>query len=434
MKKVLTGLIPLILFLSQDGLANPFTTEKWVTKNGVPVVFYPAMEVPMLDINLAFAAGSAYDGAHYGLSALTAHLLNQGSAGQDATAIAESLADKGAQFSTETSKDMVVFNLRTLSRQDALEQSIKTFSQIINHPDFPEESFNREKKQLLMTIEQAKESPDEIANLNLFKSMYPNHPYAHAVNGTSTSLERLTKDEVTHFYKRYYNAENALLVLVGAIDSPSAHQLAEMITKELPKGQHAALIPKARPLAKATDITIPFPSSQTVIRLGQIGIDHHNPDYFPLMVGNYILGGGSLVSRLAVEVREKKGLTYGITSELVPMSGEGPFIIGFSTKNEQASKALTITKDTLQKFLVEGPSQKELEAAKLYITGSFPLSLASNRAIANLLLRMTFYNLPEEFLTTYVAKINAVTTKEIKEAFKKQVNSKALSLVKVGSS
>ena len=424
----------LIVLCAQNVSANTFKTEKWLTKNGVQVVFYQAMEVPMLDISMAFAAGSAYDGTQYGLSALTAHLMNQGNGGKDATAVAEALADTGAQFDAETSRDMTVFSLRTLTSKDALEQSTQVFNQIINHPDFPDEAFENEKQQQLMAVEQVDESPDDVASLNFFKTLYQEHPYAHPVNGTIPTLSDITKKQVVEFYKHYYVANNALLVMVGALDNKQAHQLAEQLTQDLPQGKSAGTIPKANQLSNAEQINIPFPSSQTVVRLGQVGIDHHNPNYFPLIVGNYILGGGALVSRLAVEVREKRGLTYGVDSQFVPMPGEGPFIISLSTKNDQATNALDITHNTLSRFISNGPSKEELDSAKKYLTGSFPLSLASNRNIAGLLLRMAFYHLPDNYLDTYVQRINAVTHDEIKQAFKEQVNPDKLLLVTVGQS
>lgn len=429
-----TFIIAIIISLSQPLFANTFKTDKWQTANGVRVVFYQAMEVPMLDISLAFTAGSAFDGEYYGLSALTTQLINQGNAGKDATTIAQNLADTGSQFSAETNRDMVVLNLKTLTSEEPLEQSINTLSTIISKPDFPENSFQTEKKQLLMAIEQSEESPDEVANVRFFNTLYKGHPYAHPVNGTKESLNAIKKQQVIDFYKHYFVASNAVLVLVGAIDQQKAHQLAEQLTQELPQGHPALPIPKAEQLTKAEKIHIAFPSSQTVVRLGQIGIDHQNPNYFPLMVGNYILGGGGLVSKLGIEVREKRGLTYGVTSQFVPMPGNGPFLISLSTKNNQAATALKVTEDTLNRFINEGPDKQELEAAKQYMTGSFPLSLASNHAIATVLLRMAFYNLPDNYLDNYVAQINAVTIDGIKHAFQQQIHPEQLLLVTVGKS
>jgi zinc protease len=424
----------LLISLSPFASANSFKTEKWVTKNGVPVVFYKAMEVPMLDVSIAFAAGSAYDGNQFGLSSFLTHMINQGNAGKDATAIAEALADTGSQFDTESNRDMVIFNLRTLTSKEALDRSTTIFNQIINHPDFPNEAFESERKQLLMTIEQSDESPDDVANLNLFKVLYKNHPYAHSVNGTTSTIKAINKSQLIDFYKKYYVAHNAVVVIVGAVDSPKAHQIAEQLTQDLAKGSPAASIPRAKQLTKSEKINIQFPSSQTIIRLGQIGIDHQEPNYFPLMVGNYILGGGALTSRLATEIREKRGLTYGINSQFTPMPGNGPFLITLSTKNDQAQKALKIIEDTLRLFIANGPDKQELEAAKKFLTGSYPLSLSSNRAIATVLVRMAFYHLPDSYLDTYVDKINAVTVDEIKRAFKQQVDPDKLLLITVGRS
>ena len=419
---------------NQTAFANTFKTEKWSTQNGVSVVFYQAMEVPMLDLSMAFAAGSAHDGQQFGISALTTNLLNQGSDGLDASAIADALAENGAQFSAETSRDMVVFNLRTLTSKDALDQAIKTYTQIIGHPAFSDEAFTREKQQLLMAIEQAQESPDDVANISFFNNLYGDHPYAHPVNGTEATVKLLQKNQIINFYKQFYVPENAVLVMVGAIDNQRAHQIAEQITNPLKHGKAADLTPKAKPLSKANTIHLPFPSSQTMVRLGQIGITHQNPHYFSLVLGNYILGGSSLVSRLGTEVREKHGLTYGIDSQFVPMPGEGPFLISLSTKKQEVNKAIGMTNEVLRNFIKEGPDQNELDAAKQYLTGSFPLSLSSNKTIATLLLRMAFYHLPDDFLDTYVQRINAVTISEIKDAFNEQINPNKLLMVTVGRS
>lgn len=424
----------LLVFSTQTLWANQFKTERWETKNGVRVVFYQAMEVPMLDLSLAFAAGSAYDGEHFGLSALTTNLMDQGNAGLDATAIADSLADVGAQFNAETSRNMAVFSLRTLTNKEALDPAKITFNKIINHPDFPDAAFAREKQQLLMAIKQDQESPDDVANLKFFNALYKDHPYGHPVNGLSDTVSALTKEQVKTFYQQYFVAKNALLIIVGAVDSPTAHQIAEQVTQELKPGKRAAPIPMAKPLDAGQSIQVKFPSSQTIVRLGQLGIAPKNPLYFPLLVGNYILGGGSLTSRLAIEVREKQGLTYGIDSQFSPMPGRGPFLISLSTKGDEAQKAIKLSEEILQQFIKEGPKQEELEAAKLYLTGSFPLSLASNSSIAALLLRMTFYELPEDYLDTYIAHINEITLDQIQKAFNENVTPQTLLLVTVGQS
>lgn len=421
-----------LFLLMNQAIAASFHTQSWQTKNGVHVVFYPAMEVPMIDISIAFAAGSAYDGEAFGLSALTTQMLNQGNGGFDASKIAEKIESTGGQFGAEASRDMVSLNLRSLTRADALKEATDAFSLIINHPDFPESVFSRVKNQQLMAIKQALESPDEVANQTFFKALYHDHPYAHPINGDTAHVSALTLQQVQNFYHRYFVGKNAVLVLVGAINTETAHQLADTLTMNLPSGQISPPVPTASPLTKSESLNITFPSSQTMIRLGQLGITHQDPLYFDLLVGNYILGGGALVSDLAIELREKRGLTYGVYSQFSPMPGMGPFIINFSTRNNKASEASQLTRDILLSFIKNGPTDKQVQAAKQYLTGGFPLSLASNRNIAEILLKIAFYHLPDDYLNTYLQHINAVNAQGIKNAFQTKILPNRLLEVAVG--
>lgn len=412
--------------------ANNFKTERWQTANGARVIFYQAKEVPMLNIDLAFTAGSAYDGQQFGIAALTTNLMNQGSAHLDATKIAENLADTGAQYNGQISRDMVVLSLKTLTERVAMKKAVDSFASIINKPDFPKDAFDREKGQQLVAINQVQESPEEVANQLLFKKLYGDHPYAHPINGTKEVVRTLKPEQVRNFYKQYFVGSNAVLVMVGAIDSGKAHQLAEQLVGTLPKGQPAPVIPKAKPLAQGEKIAIDFPSTQTVLRFGQVAIDHNTPDYFPLLVGNYILGGGALVSILSHEVREKRGLTYGVTSQFMPMPGDGPFMISLSTQNKEAATALKVTEDSLASFIEKGPSDQELLAAKQFLMGSFPLSLSSNASISSMLLKAAVYQLPDDYLDHYVSRIDAVTQTEIKQAFQKVIHPNTMLVISVG--
>ena len=431
--KFLINLVIAIIF-TNPSIANTFKIERWITKNKVSVAFYQAMEVPMLDISIAFAAGSAYDEDHFGLSALTAQMINEGSAGLNATQVAEQLAKNGSQFFIETSRDMSLFTLRTLTNNKAYQQATTTLTNMLTRPNFSSASFELMKKQQIMAIEQINQSPEDIATEQFLAHLYGKHPYAHPVNGTFSTVQELTRKQSVDFYKKYYTANNAILVLVGAIDSSEAHQLADKLTANLPQGAPLQPLDKAQPLKTAEAINIAFPSSQTIIRLGQVGIDHQDLNYFPLLVGNYILGGSNLTSELAEELREKRGLTYGIHSEIVPMSGKGPFLINFSTQHTQTKQAIQLAEQTLRLFIKNGPSEEELKAAKRYLIGSYPLSLASNRSIAALLSRILFYHLPSDYLDTYVAKINAVTITDIKKAFQQLIQPNKLLFITVGPS
>ena len=432
MNKRFLLLITLCL-LQTVAFAKPtFKTLHWQTSQGTRVVYYQAMEVPMLDISIAFAAGSAYDGERFGLSALTTRLINQGNNGLNATTLAENLADTGAQFEAANNQDMIALHLKTLTNPEALQPAVELFTSFICHPDFPEDALRREKNQLIMAIAESKESPETVANQTFYQALYQKHPYAHPTIGSRESVAELNAEEVKQFYQRFFVNNNAVIVFVGAIDKATAEKLAEQITKALPKGNKAPEVPLAQPLSEELSIEIPFPSSQTMVRLGQLGINHKNPNYFPLLLGNYILGGGAMTSRLAHDLREQNGLTYGITSQFSPMPGLGPFLISFSTKNAQTQIAANKTRDILQTFVAEGPNEEELIAAKQYLVGSFPLSLGSNQSIADMLLRIAFYQLPDNYLDTYLSHIKNVSARDIKEAFQKTITPSRLLQITVG--
>ncbi len=177
---------------------------------------------------------------------------------------------------------------------------------------------------------------------------------------------------------------------------------------------------------------IAFPSNQSHLLLGQPGVSRYDPDYFPLYVGNYILGGSGLISRLAVEIRENRGLAYSVYSYFLPMRERGPFIIGLQTRNDQTKLAEKVTRDTVSKFVKSGPTAEELDSAKKHITGGFPLLLDSNRKIAGNLLTIGFYDLPLDYLDTYAQKIEAVTIEHVRDAFRRRLDPERLVRVVVG--
>jgi zinc protease len=422
----------LCFFTSIIQAANPIATQEWKTTSGTQVIFHQAMNLPMLNIGIAFAAGSAYDGEQFGLSALTTRLLNQGNKGLDARVMAEELAATGAQYSATSTQDMIALNLRTLTEPQALHKAVEVFSSIVNHPDFTAQACDHEKKLQLMAIEQLKESPDSVGVDTFYQVLYGKHPYAHPINGKSETVRAIHPEDIRRFYRHYFVGNNAVLVLVGAIDEATAHQLAEQITIDLPAGQPAMSIPQAQALTDEINIEVRFPASQTTLFLGQLGITHHNANYFPLQVGNYILGSGKLESILGHELREKRGLTYGISSQFLPMPGIGPFIIQLATEKTKTNTVIDVTRQTLALFIEKGPTPQELKAAKQYLTGSFPLSFATNRSIAEMLLKIAFYHLPADFLSTYVERINAVTTADIRQAFQDTLHPNMLLQVAVG--
>ncbi len=430
MKRIWTVFLTLASFAGWS--AESLEVQHWQTSNGARVVFHPAMNIPMLDIGIAFAAGSAYDQEQWGISALTTRLLDKGNQGLDAKTLADNLARTGAQYSATNNQDMIFLGLRTLSNEDALNKAVHQFTLIINHPDFPSTAFDHEKNLQLLTLTKIKESPDILAHNTFYQILYGEHPYSHPIEGNYNTLQKINVEHVRRFYQRYFVGRNAVIAIVGAIDATTAHRLAEEIAHDLPAGQPATAIPFATSPTKEINIEVTYPSSQTQVRIGQLGISHHDANFYPLQVGNYILGGNGLDSDLNNELRLKRGLTYGVNSQFLPMPGRGPFIISFATKTNQTKAALTLTRETLSKFIELGPTPQQLKAAQQYLTGSFPFSYASNHSIAEMLLKIEFYHLPSNFLAMYVANINAVTGSDIKKAFQTLINPNQLLQISVG--
>ena len=406
----------ILLFSSFISNADPFVTTKWQTANNAHAILYSETSIPMLDINIAFTAGSAYDGNQFGLSALTTNLLDKGNNHFNADQIAEQFATIGAQFATSTTKDMIIIHLRTLTNKTALQQAIKTLALIINHPDFTSRTLNNERNRLLLTIKHDEESIDSIGNDAMLNAIYQHHPYAHSVIGTTKTVTNINNWHVRNFYKRYFVGSNATIVLAGDINQEQAHAITDKLLAKLPTGIPAPNI-ALPPKTQHKIININFPTTQTLLLLGHLGITYNDADYFPLLVGNYILGGPTMTSRLINTVREQYGLTYNINSNITPLLTKGTFIISLATQNQQAQQALTLTTKVLNNFLKNPVTRKDLVTAKKYLIGSFPLSLASNNNIANILLQIEFYHLPENFLTTYLANINAVSATQIQAAF-----------------
>lgn len=401
---------------------SQYISSIWHTKNNAKVFYYHTPNAQMLEINVAFKAGSMFDGKDFGLSALTTRLLHLGNGTKSAEEIALDLEQIGAQYNYNTSRDMTVVSIKTLVTPEVLNKAIETFTLIINKPNFHQQEFEREKNKQLIEIKNSLDSPEEVANQAFFKAVYENHPYAHPVYGDDKHVKAISLDKVVNFYKKYFTENNATIVIVGDVNHKKAKEISELLMQSLAKNHVKEKFPEPLAIETSENFEIKYPKNQTVIRMGQLGIDYHNTDYFKLLIGNYILGAGNLVSRLGTELREKRGLTYGVYSQFLPMLEKGPFIISLATKNSQKKLATDITRQTLLEFLDNGPSEAELIDAKKYLTSSFPLALASNHNIATMLLKIAFYNLPEDYLDTYTKNINSVSANEIKTAMQNILN------------
>lgn len=420
-----------LLFTTFAVSATP-EIERWQTDNGTQVLYVQAEALPMLDLRLVFDAGAARDGDLPGTALMTISMLEEGAAGMSANEIASGFADVGARFSTNSERDMAVLSLRTLTDPVAQKPAVELFSKVVSEPDFPEAAFKRLQNQRKTRLQSEKQSPGSVASRAFYQQLYSDHPYANMPSGTDESVDALSTAALKTFYEQFYVAENAVLVIVGDVDRKQAEQLADIVTATLPAGQQAPALPEVPPLESAKQETIEHPSTQTHLLVGQPGMTRHDPDFFPLYVGNHILGGSGLVSVINDEIREKRGLSYSAYSAFVPMRAKGPFMMSLQTRNEQADEALSVLKKTLTDFIENGPDKSQLTAAQKNITGGFALRVDSNQEIADYLAMMGFYQLPLDYLQTFRDKVNAVSVDEIQDAFQRRINPANLLTVKVG--
>ncbi|GIZ12565.1 pitrilysin family protein [Pseudomonas sp. NCCP-436] len=405
--------------------------QTWQTAQGAKVLFVEAHELPMFDLRLTFAAGSSHDGDVPGLAALTNAMLNEGVPGKDVGAIAAGFENLGAEFANGAYRDMAVASLRSLSAREQREPAMALFAEVLGKPTFPEDALARIKNQLLAGFEYQKQNPGKLASLELFRRLYGEHPYAHPSDGTEQSVPAISRQQLQAFHARAYTAGNAVIALVGDLSRNEAEAIAAQISAALPKGP--ALPKIAQPQTPApSNSHIEFPSNQTHLMIAQLGIDRRDPDYAALYLGNQIFGGGGFGTRLMSEVREKRGLTYGVYSGFSAMQARGPFMINLQTRAELSEGTLALVKQLLADYLRDGPTQQELDNAKRELAGSFPLSTASNADIVGQLASMGFYDLPLNYLDDFMRDVQNLTAEQVKAAMARHLAPEALVVVTAG--
>jgi zinc protease len=433
-KKEWLGLALWLCALWVTGAQGGPVIEQWNTQGGSRVLFVKAEGLPLLDVRVVFAAGSARDGEQHGVAALTSALLDTGAGSWDADAIAQRLEGVGAVLGSGASRDSAWLSLRTLTEADKLRVALETAQAVLVQPRFSPRDFQREKQRTLLALKQKEELPADIAEITYYEALYGAHPYAHLPNGRIKTVAGLKREDLIRFYRRYYVARNAMLVLVGDVSREQAEEIAASLLRGLPEGAAAEPLPAAAENGNGAVLRKTFPSAQTHVLAGAPVLSFNDPDYFPLYVGNHILGGSGLVSRIIAEVREKRGLSYSAYSYFQPQAARGPFTMGLQTRNNQVDEAVRVLNDTLREFIANGPTDEELTAAKKNITGGFVLRIDSNQKIAETVAMIGLYGLPLDYLDTFSAKIEAVSRDDIRRAFRERLTPEHFKTVIVGGS
>jgi len=394
------------------------------------VSFVETHALPIVDVEVDFPAGAAYaPSGKAGLAGMVAGLLDAGTDALDENALADRFADVGADFGASAETDRASVSVRTLSSEAERTTAIQLLASVLRAPVFPAEVLERERARALAGLRESQTQPGYLAERNFMAALYGTHPYAKAPS--EASLKAISRDDLIAFHHRHYVASAAHVSIVGDLTRAEADRLARQLTEGLPVGKPPMPL-MAPTLPEARTVRIANPSAQAHILIGMPGLRRDDPDYYALVAGNYVLGGGGFVSRLMREVREKRGFAYSVYSYFEPQQVAGPFRIGLQTRGRQTDEAVAVVRDTVSQFIADGPSEDELAAAKANIVNGFGLRLDSNAKLLGYVAVIGFYGLPADWLEAYPRAVAALTTAQVRDAFRRRVLPDHLVTVIVG--
>jgi zinc protease len=431
-KFLIAAACALLAGLAQAGVK----IEHWITPGGARVYFVASDALPILDVQVDVAAGSAQDPAgKSGLAATTRGMLDSGvnaaggEAAMDEEGIAGRIVDLGIQFGGGVDGDRSSITLRTLSEPEQRNGGLALMRRLLSAPNFPEAVLTREKTRTIAALQEAATRPGTLLSRRFAAALYGEHPYARTPSVESVGA--IAREDIVAFHRNNYTASGAVISMIGNISRTEAETIAAELAAALPGSAAVPAVPAVtRP--KAGTVRIPHPSAQAHIAIGMPAVARSDPDYYALLVGNYTLGGGGFVSRLMQEVREKRGYAYDVHSYFAPRKLEGPFQIGLQTRREQTDDALKVVHAVLDEYLRKGPSEAELKAAKQYYIDGLSLRIDSNAKLLGYLSAIGFYGLPLTYIDDYPKLIGSVTAEQVRTAFANHVSKDALVTVIVG--
>ena len=417
--------------------------QKFQLANGAVVHLVESPAIAMLDVQIDFDGGSRRDPpSKVGLANMTAALLEKGVVARgglpllDENALGEAWADLGAQFGANAGSDRFSFTLRTLTEPDLLAKAVALAARQIGEPAFPDAVWQRDKQKVIAGIKESDTRPATLARRAYSQAVYGGHPYGHEF--TEAGVLNINTPDMRAFYQSTVVACRARINLVGAVNRAQAEQIATAMLARLPQTSCSSVpalpfLAEVTPLAEAVQKTIAFDAAQAQVLMGQPGYKRSDPAFFPLLVGNYILGGGGFVSRLMSEVREKRGLTYGVSSNFAPGMHAGAFTVSLQTRPDQAVQALEVARQVVKDFVATGPTEAEVKAAKDNLTGGFALLIDSNRKLLGNISNIAWYDLPTTYLDTWTAQIDKVTVQDVKTAMAAKLQPEKMVTVILGA-
>jgi zinc protease len=417
--------------------------QQWTQPSGAQVYLVESPAIAMVDVQIDFDAGARRDpAAQAGLASVTTSMLEKGVLARDGApaldenALSEAWADLGAQFGAGATSDRMGFSLRSLTEPDLLGKAVALAAREIAEPSFPDAIWQRERQRIQAALKESYTRPASIIGRAYAPAVYGTHPYGYET--TEATLARIGVADMRALHAASVVACRARISMVGAVTRAQADAIAARLLSRLPQQSCASLPPlpavaEVAPLVQAEEKRIPFDSAQAHVLIGQPGYKRADPDYFALTVGNYILGGGGFVSRLTLEVREKRGLTYGVSSYFSPGLHAGAFTVGLQTRPDQAPQAVALVRDVLKEFVANGPTEAELKAAKDNLIGGFALRIDSNRKLLDNVAGIAWNRLPLDYLDTWTQQVDKVTVADIKAAFARKLQPEKMVTVILGA-
>ncbi|QWE20496.1 pitrilysin family protein [Polynucleobacter sp. AP-Kolm-20A-A1] len=397
--------------------------------------------LPMVDIEISIDAGDRYDPlGKNGLADMAAGLMHYGARGSEGplteAQIADEIADLGANIGLSVGDERTILRIRSLSRKDLRDRAVQLASAMLSAPTYDPKIVEREKQRTITSLLEAETKPEFVLERRFKKSVYGGYPLANAP--TVKTVAAVSAADLTQFHKQFYRGDRMIVSIVGDVDRAQANEIVRALLKQIPQsGAPIASLPEfmrspVEPLSQR-EIQIPFDSQQAHIAMGMTAVTRNNPDYFPLLVGNYILGGGGFVSRLMSEVREKRGLAYSVFSYFAPGKDTGIFQAGLQTKSDQAALALDVMSSTIAQFITDGPTPTEMLAAKANLVNGYPLRIDNNRKLLDNVSSIAWNNLPLDTMEIWTKQVEAVTLEQVKAAFQKYLAMDRMKIVVLGA-
>ena len=415
--------------------------EKLDSYKGAQAYLVQTKALPMVDIEVSIDAGDRYDpSGKSGVADMVAGLMNYGARGDKGllteAQIADEIADLGANIGLSVGGERAILRIRSLSRKDLRDRAVQLAAAMLSAPSYDPKIVEREKQRTITSLREAETKPEFVLERRFKKSVYGNYPLADSPSVQSVSSVNV--NDLKQFHKQFYRGDRMIVSIVGDVDRAQAAEIVQTLLKQIPQsGQPIAKLPDLQrsPIEALAqrEIQIPFDSQQAHIAMGMTAVARNNPDYFPLLVGNYILGGGGFVSRLMSEVREKRGLAYSVFSYFAPGKENGIFQAGLQTKNDQAALALDVMSTTIAQFIADGPTPSELEAAKSNLIKGYPLRIDNNRKLLANVSSIAWNDLPLDTMDVWTKQVEAVTLEQVKASFQKYLAMDRMKIVVLGA-